>query len=306
MDNKVIFIGGSGRSGTNILRKILSNHSKVASLPFEHRFIIDPDGIIDFYNSFTLNWSPYQSDVKIKRLNKFLLNLAIKSEDKSNYMDWELSEYFPHYIENVKKLISNLKSFEYSGSWPGSDKNIKEYKIWFSDFKDIESIKLILRDFIEKNINNFLEKNGKKYFVEDNTWNILYAKELDDLLPNSKLIHIIRDPRDVVASFINQSWCPNELGYCIKMYKSIMTKWFQVSSYLDKGKIKLVKLEKLVADKENEVKKICDFSELNFENNLLNIDLDMHNSGRWKNEFTQNEQRLLNNELKAIVVKLNY
>ena len=58
MDNKVIFIGGSGRSGTNILRKILSNHSKVASLPFEHRFIIDPNGIIDFYNSFTLNWSP--------------------------------------------------------------------------------------------------------------------------------------------------------------------------------------------------------------------------------------------------------
>ena len=52
MDNKVIFIGGSGRSGTNILRKLLSKHSQVASLPFEHRFIIDPDGIIDFF----YNW----------------------------------------------------------------------------------------------------------------------------------------------------------------------------------------------------------------------------------------------------------
>ena len=137
MDNNVIFIGGSGRSGTNILRKLLSNHSQVASLPFEYRFIIDPDGIVDFYNSFTSNWSPYYSDVKIKRLNIFLINLAEKNNTKSNYIDWELSKYFPHYIENVQKLISNLKSFEYDGLWPGSNKNNKEYKIWFSDYKDI-------------------------------------------------------------------------------------------------------------------------------------------------------------------------
>ena len=306
MDNNVIFIGGSGRSGTNILRKLLSNHSQVASLPFEYRFIIDPDGIVDFYNSFTSNWSPYYSDVKIKRLNIFLINLAEKNNTKSNYIDWELSKYFPHYIENVQKLISNLKSFEYDGLWPGSNKNNKEYKIWFSDYKDIESIRLILKDFIEKNINNFLEKNRKNYFIEDNTWNILYAKELNDLLPSSRLIHIIRDPRDVIASFINQSWCPNDLKDCIKMYKSIMYKWFDVKQLLDDQKFKVVKLEQLVFDKEFEVRRICDFSELNFEDNLLNIDLSKNNSGRWKTEFNNKEQKLLNDELKDIITKLNY
>ena len=306
MDNKVIFIGGSGRSGTNILRKLLSKHSQVASLPFEHRFIIDPDGIIDFYNSFTLNWSPYQSDVKIKRLNSFLMNLAIKSEDKSNYVDWELSKYFPHYIENVKKLISNLKSFEYKGSWPGSDKNINEYKIWFSDFKDIESIKLILADFIKKNIDSFLEINKKKFFVEDNTWNILYAKELDILAPSSKLIHVIRDPRDVVASFVNQSWCPNDFKQSIEMYKSIVEKWFEVYPVLDINKFKLVKLENLVFNKNTEIKNICNFCELNFESNLLEINLSKHNSERWKNQFNKKEQNFLNDSLKDIINKFNY
>ena len=306
MDNKVIFIGGSGRSGTNILRKLLSKHSQVASLPFEHRFIIDPDGIVDFYNSFTLNWSPYQSDVKIKRLNSFLMNLAIKSEDKSNYVDWELSKYFPHYIENVKKLISNLKSFEYKGSWPGSDKNINEYKIWFSDFKDIESIKLILADFIKKNINSFLEINKKKFFVEDNTWNILYAKELDILVPPSKLIHMIRDPRDVVASFVNQSWCPDDLKQSIEMYKSIIEKWFEVYPVLDNNKFKLVKLENLVFNKNTEIKNICNFCELNFESNLLEINLSKHNSERWKNQFNKKEQNFLNDSLKDIINKFNY
>ena len=132
IDNKLIFIGGSGRSGTNILRKLLARHSKIGSLPFEYRFIIDPDGIIDFYNSFSSTWSPYYSDIKIKRLNSFLMNLSDKTIDTTNYEDWELSEYFPEYIENVKKLIMDLKCFEYSGTWPGADKNIKEYKIWFS------------------------------------------------------------------------------------------------------------------------------------------------------------------------------
>ena len=40
VNNNLIFIGGSGRSGTNILRNLLSKHSQVGSLPFEYRFII--------------------------------------------------------------------------------------------------------------------------------------------------------------------------------------------------------------------------------------------------------------------------
>ena len=306
MDNKVIFIGGSGRSGTNILRKILSNHSKVASLPFEYRFIIDPDGIIDFFNSFKSCWSPYQSDIKIKRLNDFLINLSEKSHLKNNYIEWELSKYFPNYINNVQNLISNLKCFEYNGSWPGANKNNEEYKIWFSDYKNEESIKLILTDFIKKNIDSFLENNKKKFFVEDNTWNILYAKELEVLVPSSKLIHVIRDPRDVVASFINQSWCPDNLKQCIEMYKSIIKKWFEICHILDKQKFKLIKLENLVFNKDTEIKKICSFCELNFESNLLEINLSMHNSGRWKNEFNNKEQNILNDSLKDIINKFNY
>jgi len=306
INNNLIFIGGSGRSGTNILRKILANHSEVGSLPFEYRFIIDPDGIVDFYNSFTSTWSPYYADVKIKRLNSFLTNLAEKNNNKNKYIDWELSKYFPNYIKNVQKLVSDLKLFEYKVSWPGSNKYNKDYKIWFSDYKNNESIKLILRNFIKANINEFLELKSKKYFIEDNTWNILYAKELQELIPESKMIHVIRDPRDVVTSFINQSWCSEDLENSIEMYKSIMTKWFDIELNLDKHKFKLIKLEELVRNKESVIKEICHFSNLTFENDLLDIDLTKHNSGRWKRELNSKDKNILNTELENIINKLDY
>ena len=306
INNNFIFIGGSGRSGTNVLRKLLSKHSQVASLPFEYRFIIDPDGVVDFYNSFSSNWSPYYSDVKIKRLNSFLSDLADKSNNKNRYIDWELSKYFPNYIKNVQNLISDLTCFEYKGSWPGANKDDKDYKIWFSDYKNSESVRLILKNFIEINITDFLELKDKKYFIEDNTWNILYAKELQELIPDSKMIHVIRDPRDVVASFINQNWCPSDLRYSIDMYKSIMEKWFDIELNLDKNKFKLIKLEDLVCNKESVIKEICHFTNLTFENGLLDIDLTKHNSGRWDLELNSKDKKILNIELEDIINKLDY
>ena len=55
---KTCFIGGTGRCGTSILRTVLSRHSSVATLPIEHRLTVDPDGIFDFYRSYTTGWSP--------------------------------------------------------------------------------------------------------------------------------------------------------------------------------------------------------------------------------------------------------
>jgi len=112
IEKKCIFIGGTGRCGTNITRKILDRHSQIASFPFEYRFIINPDGIIDFYNSFSTTWSPYMADITIKRLYEFLLNLTMMRDDKENYNDWELAKWFSNYVNNVEELIADLNSFK--------------------------------------------------------------------------------------------------------------------------------------------------------------------------------------------------
>lgn len=304
--NKYLFIGGTGRSGTNITRKIFAQHPEVASFPFEYRFIIDPDGVVDFYQSMSGAWSPYMADVKIKRLHAFLNNVAEKKLGKENYHDWELAEWFPHFKENTETLIQELKTFDYQGFWPGAKGDKSSYQITFSEYKDKQLLSTILGKFLKKNIDEFIKVNEKSILVEDNTWNILFARELSEVLPTSKLLHLVRDPRDVIASFMEQRWCPSDFESSLKMYKSIIERWFDVESTLSKSFYKTVKLEDLVKNPEETLREICYFSGIPFEKELLEIALNKSNSGRWKKVFTKQNEQVIEEELGSIFEKLNY
>jgi len=306
LNNRYLFIGGTGRSGTNITRKIFSEHHRVASIPFEYRFIIDPDGIVDFYQSISNAWSPYMADVKIKRLYSFLMNLAVKDSAKENYKDWELSEWFPKYKKNIENLINELKTFDYNGFWPGAIGDRASYKISFSEYKEKELLSEIIGRFLKKNIDEYLSVNKKNIFVEDNTWNILFAKELSELIPESKMLHIIRDPRDVIASFMEQKWCPDSFSGALKMYKSIISRWFEIQKDLPESYYKLVKLEDLVKNPEITLKEIALFSEIPFDYSMLKLELNKSNQGRWKKTFTEENQQVIEKELKSVFEKLNY
>ena len=51
-----IFIGGTGRSGTSILLKLLDHYEHIYSLPTESKFIIDYKGLINLADALTINY----------------------------------------------------------------------------------------------------------------------------------------------------------------------------------------------------------------------------------------------------------
>lgn len=318
-------ISGTGRSGTNITKAIFAKHSKVATLPFEYRIMIDPDGIIDFYHSFSMAWSPFAADKKIKNLERFLLSKSklrgftpflgkiVKMIDPSGlkitapeYFGWELEKWIPGYEIHVHQLIDQLKSFEFSGRWPGSNGFSRNNQLYFSDKYHTEELIPILRTFIINTTNSILSKQGREVFVEDNTWNILFADTLLDMLPNARLIHIIRDPRDVVASLMKQNWAPDNLEAATTFYRSIINRWFEIEKKIAPDRFIMVKLEDLSREPEKTIKEMCAFAGLDYEIEMTEIDLSKSNAGRWEKEFSATQIRIIKLELGEIFKKSGY
>tara|TARA_B000000460_G_scaffold212049_1_gene160140 strand:- start:126 stop:1100 length:975 start_codon:yes stop_codon:yes gene_type:complete len=309
---KTCFIGGTGRCGTSILRTILSRHSRVATLPIEHRLTVDPDGIFDFYRSYTTGWSPYYADARLTRLKNFLeelsstnpvhkifrylfraIRLAGFSITPKKYLDVELSHFIPNYSEHVNTLLNELVEFEYTGERLGTGSYSFNNKIQYAPNYSKEQLKKIFQNFIHSFIQDILTHNHKDCFIEDNTWNILFSADLLDLIPNAKIISVIRDPRDVVASLSKQKWMPSNKVQSSKIYNDLIVEWIEIRRNLDKQSWIEVRLEDVVLEPESQIRKICDFIELPWEDNLLEIDLSKSNSGRWKKDFSVEEQRLV-------------
>ena len=326
MRMNINMIGGSGRSGTTILRKIFDQHPDIATVP-EWRFLVDPDGLLDFYSTFELCWTPYLYDVKLKRLEKLLRNVG-----RNNYFG-AASSYFlkrlgwrkkvpfrlaPAYSEVlhtqqccrdykilVGQLLDDLTEFRFNGQWFGKkflEKNGFRYGYPDHEFELAE----IFRRFYRGIVKSVLNYQDKKHYLEKNTWNILWFDKTLEILPESKLIHIYRDPRDVVSSYMNQPWCPSDPAQAAKYYKDIMQQWWKIKKIIPQESFYEISLELLVSDPETTLRKLCEYMNINWDNSLLKIDLTGSHSGRWKNNLTHNQQKLVCGILENQINELGY
>jgi len=314
---KMIFVGGTGRSGTSIVKEILATHPNAASLPFEYRFIIDPDGLVDFY---TAAWSPYLADRKVKRLERLLHNLAHepwrhrllgrllrwwnrdgKILSPRSYHGWELNRHLPNFERHVQELINRLVEFSFPACWVGTESYQRFPQVYHVAPKSRQELAQTLGSFIQNVVDDLLQQTGKRFFVEDNTWNIFFAREILELAPGAKIIHVYRDPRDVVASFSHQRWSPADKEQAAHWYRDMMLHWFDVRASLPAGSYYELQLEELVAYPQAILQETCEFAGISFENEMLQTDLSRSHSGRWKQEFSDEEKETVQSILADVI-----
>ncbi len=316
-DVPVILIGGVGRTGTNALKYAFSKHPDVFALPFETRFTIDPDGILPTYSCLKYSWSPFVGERAILRMERlldrvaqkgFLDNVAVLFEkflkplkmsgNIRKYKEWELNRVFPNFEEASKKLINDLVLLKYKGTWAGAEGSFTNKEILLP--KNDVSLKLveIFRTFFNSIYIECLDRNGKRFYVEDNTYNIFFFKEYLEILPNSFLVHMVRDPRDVVASYMKQRWCPASLKKAINYYKEKMLYWNEIKKTIPVNKFIEVKLEDLCINQERKLREICNKVGMSFHKDIMKFRLNESNTGRWEKELSNNDRLVLKESLK--------
>ena len=105
-------------------------------------------------------------------------------------------------------------------------------------------------------LRHYAAQRGKPRFGEKTPQHAIFAETLCDLYPQGKLIHLLRDPRDVVASLLRMPWgMPDVFG-------NVRT-WLGCNRAAQRASRRpnylLVRYEDVVREPEAELARICDF-----------------------------------------------
>lgn len=233
-----IFVVGSGRSGTTMMGRILGNHSHVFT----------------FNEIHFLGW--LSSTEKMHRHLSKQQAVAL------------LSELFAIQEDGIF-LKKDPKNF-----YTKAENCLQEKE----NLQEVEVYKLFLATITAEN-------NGQ-VACEQTPKNIFYINELLKAFPDAKFIHMVRDSRDVLLSqknkwkrrFLGASKIPlKEAIRSYMNYHPITSAKFWKSAVEHGGKMEnhprvlQVKFENVLMHSKKEIKTICEFLGLEFEEKMLAV-----------------------------------
>lgn len=162
-------------------------------------------------------------------------------------------------FESFLSLVRNVDNYQYIPDAENFFDVVKE------NFKNIEN--RTCEDFFRCVLEEYARSQGAQRFGEKTPTNIRYLEQLIDIFPHAKIIHIIRDPRDVVASSITMPWTANDA--VINAYKwkcdILYSQSFlsRTESYME------LCYEDLVHETADQLKRICGFVNEEYDSRML-------------------------------------
>ena len=167
------------------------------------------------------------------------------------------------YMEDIIKNLIDYKAQE-DVDLSNNFKNIEKF--------GFEKLKLAQREYIEK-----LKSHGskEKIITDKAPLNFRWIGFIKMIFPNSKIIHCERNSMDTCYSNFKNAFSGVSLGFCynleklgnyFNMYKDLMLFWNTKFT----GQIYNLSYEKLIRNKDLEVKNLIKFCELSWDEKCLN------------------------------------
>lgn len=185
--------------------------------------------------------------------------------------------------------------FEYSNNGPRLHEIFKEKKnesFGLEDFVDLLKARcphkfheyFDYRSFFEKQqypirslkklanslYSEIAESKHKEMFIEQTPWYGQRIDILNELFPEAKYIHMVRDGRDVAISFARTPWWHRDIGKNLERWHAEVWQIIESSNQiLSQNQMLQVRYEDFVEQPEYSLRRICDFLGIDFEGAML-------------------------------------
>ncbi len=175
---ELVFIGGTGRSGTHALAGLLGRHSHFADVPIEARFHCNKRGMPDLLEG-RITVRAYLAKVRgfwwhrvrVDGQPRGLYNLLRRAEFDAALERFEVG-FVADPVAACRELYLDLL-------WPVA------------------------------------KRRGKPGLVEMSSHNVRESQTLLRLFPEARIIHSLRDGRDSASSVTDKTWGPRSIGAAI-------------------------------------------------------------------------------------------
>ena len=317
-----IFVGGTGRSGTTILSKLLNQVESVYTIPQEIRFITDPDGILSLKHALVSDWSKFNSDFAMERFLKLMVHLKTRYKGRypnhglaklvsdEFYESW-VREFSHHFIGHTLKSgwaarvnLMNKGLLKIFGKNALTESFLDDS--YYCHPQSLDKFNEVSGKFIQSFFNQVAKLNNAEIIVEHTPSNLIHFDFILDAVQHSKLIHIYRDPRDVICSYKTKEWSSSEIQMNVHWIKDVLSQWQLKKKSISTERYIEIAFERMIHSFETEMDKVCNFLGIQFNEKFLEIELKQHNIGRWKHDLDEKEKSILNAELKNILPDYEY
>jgi Sulfotransferase family len=238
----LLFVGGTGRSGTHIVSQLLANHSHWARVPIEARFHVNPQGFPDLLAGQV---SPEQF---LRKLKRFWWR-RIRAGEVAPVIARRIA--FGRKVRGLHKVVERDRF----------DAAVAEFERTSGLDLDLACRNLFL-DLLWP----VAAEAGKPGLIEMSCFTIAESPTLVRLFPEAKLIHTVRDGRDAGSSKVSKRQKrshPRDGSEGIRWWEGRLRKIETGVRELPPGRVLTISLDELVeGDRDSVYAEILDYLEI--------------------------------------------
>ena len=149
----------------------------------------------------------------------------------------------------------------------------------YIDFVSCEEVDRHICSLIESFLYPLAEQYGRRFLSEKSPNNVLVFPDLISLLPGARFIHVVRDPRAIIASQLQvgkrgeqKGWKTQDFTHSVLAAVEYVQQCFKTgfaSFAIAPQRVLEVVYERVVANPEYETKRICEFLKVEWSSRML-------------------------------------
>ena len=257
-----VLIGGTGRSGSTILGRILGHHRDLyLTDPEEVRFIANNPGLAVALGTRRSRWpASMRAQAAARKAVERAQGAPFARPNNSGLQMWLTKD-------ELRQI---------------GDRDLERF--------GAEPV-LATREFAQSVMDKVAEPAAGRRWVDGTPANARVTDLIEPIFPDCQVIAIIRDGRDVAASFVEQTFGPNEILGSLREWHKRSLRMHQAVKACRPGRILTIDMLDMVQNKREEsMTAICAFLGISVDPQMMdwfanNVSVDRAHVGRWRTQF---------------------